>query len=224
MCIGVSKALGRFEALLGMSSFTGSPLLRITIGLYPSHRWSLSPSKISVPAGRAHYSAGGIRPSRADPAPWFGAIRASPGEPLMKRVLFVDDEPQVLDGIRSKLAPQQGSWEMEFAPGGEVALKLLGEKPFDVIVSDIRMPGMDGAELLKTVCQRFPSVVRIILSSQDELEGALRAVPVAHQFLVKPCDPAMIRVAIERATSLSALMNNKLLENLVGSVKDLPVL
>jgi HD-like signal output (HDOD) protein len=142
----------------------------------------------------------------------------------MKRVLFVDDEPRILDSLRLILASREGHWEMDFASGGDEALNLLGAKPFDVIVSDIRMPGMDGAELLKTVCQRFPGVVRIVLSSQDELEGALRAVPVAHQFLLKPCDPVMLRVAIERATSLSSVMSNKLLGSLVGSVQDLPVL
>jgi len=142
----------------------------------------------------------------------------------MKRVLFVDDEPRILEDLRRILASQAGHWEMDFASGGEEAIRLLGTKQFDVIVSDIRMPGMDGAELLNTVCQKFPGMVRIILSGQDELEGALRAVPVAHQFLTKPCDSAMLRVAIERATSLSTVMSNKLLENMVGSVKDLPVL
>jgi DNA-binding NarL/FixJ family response regulator len=113
---------------------------------------------------------------------------------------------------------------MAFALGGEAALTLLAATPFDVVVSDMRMPRMDGAALLKTVCERFPSVVRIILSSQKELEGAFRAVPVAHQFLLKPCDPHMLRVAIERATSLSDVLSNKMLASLVGSVKDLPVL
>jgi len=142
----------------------------------------------------------------------------------MKRILFVDDEPMVLEGLRRTLASQAGHWDMAFAPGGEEALTMMDAAPFDVVVSDIRMPGMDGAELLKSVCQRHPTTVRIVLSSQAEMEGALRAVPVAHQFLLKPCDPAMLRVAIERATSLSNVLSNKLLESIVGSVKDLPVL
>jgi HD-like signal output (HDOD) protein len=142
----------------------------------------------------------------------------------MKRVLFVDDEPIALEELQKSLDPQKGRWEMAFALGGEAALTLLAATPFEVVVSDMRMPGMDGAALLKTVCERFPSVVRIILSSQKELEGAFRAVPVAHQFLLKPCDPHMLRVAIERATSLSDVLSNKMLASLVGSVKDLPVL
>jgi putative nucleotidyltransferase with HDIG domain len=142
----------------------------------------------------------------------------------MKRVLFVDDEPQVLEGIRRIIKQRENQWEVAFAPGGDEALNLLGASPFDVIVSDLRMPGMDGQTLLKLVCEKYPAVVRIVLSGQAEMDDALRAVPVAHQFLVKPCDPDMLRIAIERATSLSSILSNKLLASMVGSVKDLPVL
>ena len=70
----------------------------------------------------------------------------------MKRVLFVDDEPRVLEHLQQILEPQKGQWEMAFAPGGEAALMLLDATPFDVVVSDIAMPGMDGAALMKTIC------------------------------------------------------------------------
>lgn len=142
----------------------------------------------------------------------------------MKRVLFVDDEPAVLDGIRRTVERQDTEWEVSFAPTGQDALALLEASPFEVIVSDLRMPGMDGPTLLKTVCEKYPAVVRIVLSGQAEIDDALRAVPVAHQFLVKPCDPDMLRIAVERATSLSSILSNKLLASMVGSVKDLPVL
>ncbi len=142
----------------------------------------------------------------------------------MKRVLFVDDQPRVLEQLQQMLESQKDQWDMAFAPGGEAALMLLDATPFDVVVSDIAMPGMDGAALMKIVCERYPAIVRIVLSAPQEMEEALRAVPVAHQFLLKPCDPNMLRVAVERATSLSNILSNKLLANLVGSVKDLPVL
>jgi len=103
-------------------------------------------------------------------------------------------------------------------------LMLLDATPFDVVVSDIAMPGMDGAALMKTICERYPAIVRIVLAAPPEMDDALRAVPMAHQFLLKPCDPNMLRVAVERATRLSNILSNKLLANLVGSVKDLPVL
>jgi putative nucleotidyltransferase with HDIG domain len=142
----------------------------------------------------------------------------------MKRILFVDDEPHAFDGLQQTLDSQSDGWELAYAPDGETALMLLDATPFDVIVSDAYMPNMDAADLLKSVRDRFPSVIRIVLASQNELEAALRAVPVAHQFLLKPCDPDMLRVAVDRATSLSDVLNNKLLANLVGSVQDLPVL
>lgn len=142
----------------------------------------------------------------------------------MKRVLFVDDEPEVLRGIRHMLDPQKEQWDIAYAPGGEAALSLIETVPFDVVVCDMRMPGVDGAVLLQAVCEQFPSVVRIVMASQAEMEVALRSVPVAHQFLLKPCDHDMLRVSIERATSLSNILSNKLLASLVGSVKDLPVL
>jgi HD-like signal output (HDOD) protein len=142
----------------------------------------------------------------------------------MKRILFVDDEPRVLEQLRQMLESQKDQWDMAFAPSGKAALTLLDASPFEVVVSDLAMPGMDGAALMKIVCERHPAIVRIVLSGPQEMETALRAVPVAHQFLLKPCDPNMLRVAVERATSLSNILSNKLLANLVGSVKDLPVL
>lgn len=142
----------------------------------------------------------------------------------MKRVLFVDDDAIVLEGLRRLLEPQSDQWEMSFAGGGQAALTLMEATPFDVIVSDMKMPGMDGAELLQRVCERHPNVVRIVLAGQKEMEGALRAASVAHQFLLKPCDPNMLRVAVARATSLSDVLSSKLLASIVGSVKDLPVL
>jgi HD-like signal output (HDOD) protein len=142
----------------------------------------------------------------------------------MKRILFVDDEPRVLEQLGQMLESQKDQWDMAFAPSGQAALTLLDASPFEVVVSDLAMPGMDGAALMKIVCERYPAIVRIVLSGPQEMETALRAVPVAHQFLLKPCDPNMLRVAVERATSLSNILSNKLLANLVGSVKDLPVL
>jgi DNA-binding NarL/FixJ family response regulator len=142
----------------------------------------------------------------------------------MKRVLFVDDEPKALEDLKLMLQLQEFPWKAGFAGSGKSALDLLGEKAFDVIISDIRMPEMDGAALLKIVCERFPGAVRIVVRNQEEMNGALRAVPVAHQFLLKPCEPHMLRVAVERATSLSDVLSNKMLASIVGSVKDLPVL
>jgi len=91
----------------------------------------------------------------------------------MKRVLFVDDEPAVLDGIR-RIIERADLWGVEFAASAEKALSLLAESAFDVIVCDLRMPAMDGPALLKIVCEKYPAIVRIVLSGQTELEFLLK--------------------------------------------------
>ena len=140
----------------------------------------------------------------------------------MRRILFVDDEPKILDGLRRLLRPKRFEWDMSFVEGGEAALALLDESPFDVIVSDMRMPGMDGAALLERVRERHPQVVRIVLSGYTELEAAFRAAQVAHQFLLKPCDADMLRVAIERACSLQTILSSEALAGMVGALGQLP--
>jgi len=142
----------------------------------------------------------------------------------MRRVLFVDDEPRILEGLRRMLRPQRHEWDMAFAPGGEAALALMEASPFDVIVSDMRMPGIDGATLLTRVREKYPQVVRIALSGQSSLSSALRAVPVAHQFLAKPCDAEMLRVAIERACHLKTLLSDEAIRRTVGALGELPSL
>jgi len=140
----------------------------------------------------------------------------------MKRILFVDDEPKILEGLQRSLRAERHQWEVAFASGGEAALTMLAAAPFDVVVSDMRMPGMDGAALLETVRQQYPSILRIILSGFTEMEASLRAVPVAHQFLLKPCEPDTLRTAIDRATSLVEVLNSKMMTSLVGAMQDLP--
>lgn len=142
----------------------------------------------------------------------------------MRRVLFVDDEPKILEGLRRMLRPQRHEWEMAFAPGGEAALALMEASPFDVIVSDMRMPGIDGAALLCRVREQYPQTVRIVLSGHTELSTALRVVPVAHQFLAKPCDAEMLRVAVERACHLKALLSDDTIRRTVAGLGDLPSL
>lgn len=140
----------------------------------------------------------------------------------MTRVLFVDDEIQVLEGIEDMLRARRFGWEMDFAVGGAEALEKLAAAPFDVIVSDMRMPGMNGAELLEVVRRDHPLVVRIILSGYADLASALRAVPVAHEFLSKPCAPEALREAVDRAGHLHAALNAEPLRAIVAGTTELP--
>jgi putative nucleotidyltransferase with HDIG domain len=141
-----------------------------------------------------------------------------------RRILFVDDEQSILDGLRNRLRRKRDEWEMHFALGGKEALLELLEQPFDVIVTDMRMPGMDGATLLREVQSFYPDIVRIVLSGHAEFEAALRAVPVAHQFLAKPCDPGVLENVVERACQLQKLVNDAAVRAIVGKVSGLPVM
>jgi len=107
-------------------------------------------------------------------------------ESIKKRILFVDDEPRILDGLRRMLRPQRRVWSMTFANSGLEAVEELKSNSYDVVVTDMRMPGFDGAAVINYVHEHYPEIVRIVLSGFTELETALRAVPIAHQFLTKP--------------------------------------
>ncbi|HEX4489280.1 MAG TPA: response regulator [Terriglobales bacterium] len=140
----------------------------------------------------------------------------------MKNVMFVDDESRILDGIRRMMYAERKRWNMEFALGGEAALQALEAKPFDIVVTDMRMPGMDGATLLTRVREISPITVRIILSGHTELEAAMRAIPVAHRFLAKPCNASALREAIERTCKLQDLLNNEEIRRVVSGIAELP--
>ncbi len=142
----------------------------------------------------------------------------------MKSILFVDDEPNILVGLERMLRPMRRSWNMNFVNGGQAALDLMKKEPIDVIVSDMRMPGMDGARLLTEVMRRYPRVVRIALSGHSGDETMLRLTGPIHQFLSKPCNPDVLKETVERAFSLRNLLQDEALVQLVSSFTGLPVL
>jgi len=142
----------------------------------------------------------------------------------MINILFVDDEPAVLEGLENRLRPLRKRWEMRFALGGQQALKEMERLPIDVIVSDMRMPGMDGAQLLDAVRDRYPQVARFILSGQTTEGGAQRLMPVAHQLLMKPCDATSLERAVERVFSLQSRMDHPGVRQAIGMLRNLPAL
>jgi HD-like signal output (HDOD) protein/ActR/RegA family two-component response regulator len=114
------------------------------------------------------------------------------------RVLFVDDEPRILAGLRRMLRVHRDRWDMSFAEGGEEALAIMREGPCDVIVSDYRMPGMNGAELLERVRDEYPQTARVILSGQTNEDHLVSVIALAHEFLTKPSSSEQLVASIER--------------------------
>jgi HD-like signal output (HDOD) protein/CheY-like chemotaxis protein len=142
----------------------------------------------------------------------------------MKRVLFVDDEGNILDGIRRMLHADRKRWDLHFAVGGEAALQACEAGPFDVVISDMRMPGMDGATLLGHIRDRFPATARIVLSGYSEAALTTRTVPMAHRFLTKPCNASELQSAIENVCTLQDVLSTPEIRTIVGSIGQLPSL
>jgi len=141
---------------------------------------------------------------------------------MKKKILFVDDEPNVLDGLRRMLRGMRQLWDMVFTSSGSEALKTLGEEPFDMVVSDMRMPGMDGCQLLTRVQELYPHSIRIILSGYSDMEMVLNSVRVAHQYLSKPCEPETLKSTLARALALRDLLSDETLVDVVSRIVTLP--
>ena len=141
---------------------------------------------------------------------------------MVRRVLFVDDEANVLDGLRRMLRPLRGEWDMRFAGSGADALVAMAAEPVDVLVSDMRMPGMDGDELFLTVRRLYPLTVRIVLTGECTREAMMRLVQLAHRVFTKPCKPEELQTAVRRACSLQDLLGSPALAALVSRLGSLP--
>jgi len=141
---------------------------------------------------------------------------------MSSRVLFVDDEPNVLDAIQRTLRKQV---ELQTAPSGAEGLRLLREAgPFALVISDMRMPAMNGAQFLAKVRQEQPDTVRMILSGQADLQATIAAVNEGHiyRFLSKPCPSDQLLAAVEDGLRQHQLLTAEkvlLEQTLSGAVK-----
>ncbi len=136
----------------------------------------------------------------------------------MSIILFVDDDPNILDGLRRRLRSVRPGWKLHFATNAESAIAQASQTEPDVVISDMRMPGTDGAELLTVMQNKHPHTARIILSGFAEEEAVLRTIGPAHQYLAKPCDDLLLLETIDNALDLRHLLTNPDLRTLVGGI------
>ena len=141
-----------------------------------------------------------------------------------KQILFVDDEPMVLEGLRRMLRALRNEWDCAFATGGLEALDLMAQRTFDVIVTDMRMPGMNGVELLNETKKRYPRMVRVALSGQTSKESVVRSVGPIHHYLTKPCHGERLKSALSRVYGLQTILEVEELRGLVLEMESLPSL
>lgn len=103
-------------------------------------------------------------------------------------VLFVDDEPNIVSGLRRATRALRDKCEIHFANSGQQALQLISEMKINTVVTDMRMPEMDGAELLSFISKQWPGINRMVLSGEADEKSAVQIIGRSHRFLSKPCD------------------------------------
>jgi HD-like signal output (HDOD) protein/ActR/RegA family two-component response regulator len=140
------------------------------------------------------------------------------------RILFVDDELNVLQGLKRSLRSMRKEAKMEFVSSGKEAQQMLVKShgDYDILVSDIRMPGMDGAQLLTWVKQYFPQIIRFALSGGSETEVTIKTTHVAHQYLSKPCDSEMLRNILKGAITVRNTIGKHPLQKLLSFLSTIP--
>jgi HD-like signal output (HDOD) protein len=138
------------------------------------------------------------------------------------QVLFVDDDISVINDLRNMLLMYGAEWDIQLAGSGEEALKIFENGIIDVVVADMKMPGMDGAELLAIVRDEYPETMRILMSGNADISFTSRLVPQAHQFLHKPCQPSLVSSVVERAYELGQRLADPDLKAMLGQISDLP--
>ena len=145
-------------------------------------------------------------------------------ESIKKRILFVDDEPLVLNGLQRTLRKMRDVWDITFVSSAGEAFEILEHNSMDVIISDMKMPEMDGSQLLAEVKQRHPHIVRLILSGHVEQETTLQSIQFAHQCLSKPCDVELLKQTLSKLFSLRDILSDDAIKKIVSQIESLPSL
>ena len=141
---------------------------------------------------------------------------------MKQRILFVDDEQRVLDGLNRSFYREQDNWDMTFVISGAEALEQAKKQHFDAVVSDMVMPKMNGAQLLQEIGRLYPDTVRIILSGYSNTELAIKSVGIAHQYLNKPCALKDLKSALSRAFALREVLGSDKLRGIITGLKNIP--
>lgn len=140
------------------------------------------------------------------------------------KILFVDDDQNIIQGYKRTLHSMRNQWTMYFVQSSKEALEFLDKETVDILVTDMRMPEMDGAKLLSIVKEKYPSIARIILSGYSEKEFILKSSTTAHQFLAKPCKIEALINTIQKITTLKEQIYSDEIKALVVGLNQLPSL
>lgn len=140
----------------------------------------------------------------------------------MKNILFVDDEINILNGLKRMLNAKKKEWNMTFVLSGEKALAELERQGFDIVVSDMRMPVMDGVKLLTTIRAKYPQMTRFALSGYSDTQMILESIRCTHLFISKPTSFDILANAIDRSLSIQEMINDSSLRDFISGIDSLP--
>lgn len=143
---------------------------------------------------------------------------------MKTNILLVDDEPRVLQALQRMLHFKHQEWNLEFEDSASRALGLMSKMSFRIVVSDLLMPGMDGVQFLEEVRRLYPQTARLIFCWRADRQVLPRAFGTAHQFLFKPCEPAVLIQTLTRLLDQTELLSDTRLKALVSQMRSLPIL
>jgi HD-like signal output (HDOD) protein len=136
-----------------------------------------------------------------------------------KRILIAVADSEAREELRQAFGEQ---WQVTLAANGTAAVAEMEKQPCDVLVADLDLPEIDGAELLNQTRKKHPNAILFILAADADKERVMKNVLGAHQFLTKPCDKTTLKIAIQRALALDGLLANNKMRELVARIRTFP--
>jgi HD-like signal output (HDOD) protein/CheY-like chemotaxis protein len=141
---------------------------------------------------------------------------------MTKRILFIDASEEACRNLRLGVASLETQWRTYFASDAVSALALLAEEPMDVVVCELQLGNLDGVAVLDAILRQHPRPLRFVLAEASQQSAMLRCLGKAHQYLVKPCTPAVLHAAIARAFALDVWLPNEAVSRLCSDMRELP--
>lgn len=141
---------------------------------------------------------------------------------MKAKILFIDDHENVLHSLKLSLRSMRNEWDMSFAPSGAQGLDMFRQILPDVVVTDMRMPDMDGASVLRNIRKYKPDVGKIILSGYSDKETVIRNMQLANEYLSKPCRTEELIAAIRKTLSTNDIVLNSEIKNIIAEIETVP--
>ncbi len=142
----------------------------------------------------------------------------------MEKILFVDDDVNVLAGLKRLLYPLKKNWEMFFFEDALSALEFLNNNTVDVVITDLLLPHLDGVHFLDMISKKFPNTIRIVLSGYSDEKTIFQIVKTAHQFIHKPVGREELVSRVEKSLKLKEVIAGEKLSGIIAMLEDLPTL